>query len=170
MARVHFVKKALKDNPVCKAGESYFWWKPMVGGRGGAKRYSKERPTRAQLTQSEFLGQAYDLADAGIPGACNAEDLREIASQIRDLGQEQQDKLDNMPDSLQQGDTGQMIQERIDGCDEWATEVDSQADDLPDEPEDNDDPDEDDPERTAREVWLEKLEEAKQAAADACPF
>lgn len=52
MAKVHFVKSAQKDNPVAKKGESYYWWKPMVGGRGGAKRYSKDRPSTPSSEQS----------------------------------------------------------------------------------------------------------------------
>lgn len=59
MARAHFVKKARKDNPAVKAGESYYWWK----FRRGPKRYSKERPRPSQLTQSEFYGQVYGLQE-----------------------------------------------------------------------------------------------------------
>lgn len=130
MAKVHFVKAARKDNPVAKAGESYYWWKPMVGGRGGAKRYSKERPSRSQLTQSDFLSSLYGIEDGDMANAQSPEDFRGVAEALRELGQEQQEKYDNMPDGLQQGDTGQMLEERASGCDSWADEIDQRADEL----------------------------------------
>lgn len=128
MARVTFVKSARKDNPVAKKGESYYWWKPMVGGRGGAKRYSKERPTRSQLTQSDFLGQLYAIEDDQITKASEPQELKDAAEALRELGQEEQGKFDNMPDGLQQGDTGQMIEERAQSCESWADELDTIAD------------------------------------------
>jgi hypothetical protein len=42
------------------------------------------------------------------------EELEDIKSGFEDLGQETQDSLDNMPEGLQQGATGEMLQERID--------------------------------------------------------
>lgn len=128
MPRANFVKAARKDNPVAKKGESYWWWKPMVGGRGGAKRYSKERPTRSQLTQSEFLSQLYGIEDEQIGNAKEPSDLRDAAEALRELGQEEQGKYDNMPDGLQQGDTGQMIEERAQNCEAWADDLDQVAD------------------------------------------
>ena len=142
MARLHFVKKARKDNPVAKRGESYYWWKPRIGGRGGAKRYSKERPTRAQMTQSEFMSRVYEICDSDIPGCESADDLNAVADSVRELGQEQEEKLDNMPDGLRDGDTGQLLQERVDGCEEWADEIARAADDIPDEPEEPEEPEE----------------------------
>lgn len=108
MPRVHHVKKALKDNPVAKKGESYYWWKPMVNGRGGAKRYSKTPPKPSQLTSSEFLGTVYDIQDEIATAAAStmAEliDLRDgWVGEINDLKSETEDKLNNMPDGLQQG-------------------------------------------------------------------
>lgn len=60
MPRVHHVKKARKDNPVCKRGESYYWWKFRQGG----KRYSITPPKRSQLTTSGHLAAIYDAEDA----------------------------------------------------------------------------------------------------------
>lgn len=130
MAKVHFVKSARKDNPVAKKGESYFWWKPMVGGRGGAKRYSKDRPSRSQLTQSEFLSALYGIEDGDMASAQTPEDFNAIAEALRELGQEQQEKYDNMPEGLQQGDTGQMLEERASNCESWADEIEEAATEL----------------------------------------
>ncbi len=55
MPRVTHVRKARKDNPVCKAGESYYWWKFRFGG----KHYSLTYPKPSQLTQSVYLSVIY---------------------------------------------------------------------------------------------------------------
>jgi hypothetical protein len=129
MARAHFVKAARKDYPEhgIKKGESYYWWAFMVGGRGGKKRYSKTAPTRSQLTQSEFYGRLYDIEDAvQALTVTDADTMKsecdDFAEQLRELGQEQRDKFDNMPEGLQQGDTGQRLEERADWCEERADE------------------------------------------------
>jgi len=117
MPRVHFVEKARKDNPICKKGESYYHWK----FRHGPKKYSKIKPRPSQLTQSVFLSTVYDINDR--IEALEALDLDELQSQIseisdelRTLGDEQQDNMYNMPDGLQQGDTGQLLERRADEC------------------------------------------------------
>lgn len=46
MPHVTFVKKARKDNPVAKKGESYYWWAFMVGGRGGSPSDKRRAPKR----------------------------------------------------------------------------------------------------------------------------
>jgi hypothetical protein len=129
MAKAHFVKAARKDNPVAKKGESYWWWKPMIGGRGAAKRFSKERPLPLQLTNSEFLSRFYGIEEQ-IGEAKDADTLEGLATEIEELGNEQNEKLDNMPEALRDGDTGQMLQERYDGCSEWVGEVSRIAEEL----------------------------------------
>ncbi len=59
MARAHHVNKARKDNPVAKAGESYYWWKFRFGGR----HYSKTEPKASQLTQSPYLSVIYSCEE-----------------------------------------------------------------------------------------------------------
>jgi len=96
MARAHFVKKARKDNPVCKAGESYWWWQFAYG----PKQYSKEKPQPSQLTQSEFLGQMYELNDEISRLGCDSVDdietleseVESIVERLRELGEEQREK------------------------------------------------------------------------------
>jgi hypothetical protein len=145
MPRVKHVMKARKDNPACQAGESYYWWKFRYGG----KHYSLTPPKASQLTQSEFLGQMYDFADrlselneeAVVGGA-----IEEIATEIRDLGCECEEKIQNMPESLQSSPTGEMLQERYDACEAMADELDNIE--VPDEfdgPNGSDEPEEPDP-------------------------
>lgn len=129
--KVH-TQVARKDYPEIgvKAGETYYKWgqRIMMGGRWrGVTRKSKTYPKRQQLTQSEFLAAAWDLEDA-IGEATEPGDLESIISDIESLGQEQEDKLQNMPEGLQAGPTGELLQERIDGCAEWASALESAKD------------------------------------------
>lgn len=128
MARAHFVKKAQKDHPEggIKKGDSYYWWAFMVGGRGGPKHYSKTQPKASQLTQSAYYGAVADIGDA--ISALSADDgledaAKEIAGSLNELADEQEEKLNNMPDSLQSGSTGEQLQERTDACRQAAEEL-----------------------------------------------
>jgi hypothetical protein len=127
MTRVHFVKKARKDYPDhdIKRGDSYYWWQFRFGG----KNYSKISPKPSQLTQSDFLSQVYgfqeqldDLTKEN-DVATLYEEVQSIAGDIRTLGEEQSDKLSNMPDSLQGGTIGELLQSRADACEDWASEL-----------------------------------------------
>ncbi len=124
MARAHFVKKARKDNPVAKKGESYYWWEFPYGG---GKHYSKGMPRKSSLTQSEFLATYYDIQDnleKDVADAETFEDLETIAenyiSEIENLASEQQEKLDNMPEQLQDSNSGEILRGRQEGLEEWA--------------------------------------------------
>lgn len=122
MPKVHFVKKARKDNPVCKKGQSYYWWKFRFSG----KRYSLTRPKQSQLTQSEFLQTIYGIEEQ-IEDLTTSEDLEaqkdEIIQQIEQLKDETEEKRDNMPDQLQDGDVGQLLQDRVDALDDMICEL-----------------------------------------------
>lgn len=129
MARVTHVKKAQKDYPEhgIKKGEEYYWWKFRYGG----KHFSKTYPKPSQLTQSEFLSQVYDFNDriSGLStGDFNEpEDLQawkeELVGELETLRDEQEEKKDNMPEGLQEGPTGELLQERYDGIDELINEL-----------------------------------------------
>lgn len=141
MARAHFVKSARKNNPVAKKGESYYWWAFMQGGRGGPKRYSKTAPTRSQLTQSEFCSTLWDLEDRlGDLKADSYEtvadlqgDIEEIKGDLEGLSSDTQDKFNNMPDGLQQGDSGQLLENRSSEVDSLVGELDGIDFDEPEE-------------------------------------
>lgn len=155
MARAKFVKAAAKDYPAheIKKGESYFWWKFRFGG----KHYSKTAPRAAQLTSSEFLSTVYDLNDELSEfSADTLEALRDgiadFVSRIQDLSSETEDKLNNMPDSLQQGPTGELLQSRIDSLSDMESNLDSiDADDI---------------ERVAEQSAEEHEEEVEKALSD----
>lgn len=123
--KVTFVKAARKDNPVCKAGESYFWWKFRYGG----KRYSLTRPRPSQLTQSAYYGTVRGLCERIEDYTCedfdDFETFRdELKDELQNLSSECQDSLSNMPDQLQYAPTGELLQERINACDNSESELD----------------------------------------------
>lgn len=126
MPRVNHVKAARKHQGTCEkcgcelpVGSPYRYWEFRYGGTHKRCMKPECSPKASDLTQSEFLGQLYDLQDR--LGSIESEDDRDsLADDIEQLGQEQRDKFDNMPEGLQQGDTGQLLEGRADGCDDWA--------------------------------------------------
>jgi len=136
MPKVHKVQRAQKPKPECdvKVGDTYYWWSNMVSGRG-VRRCSKTYPTRSQLTMSEFWQDVYGIQDD--MGRCSVETAEDLtverddwAQRARDVAQETQDKLDNMPDSLRDGDVGTLMQERIEAMEAWADDIENV--DIPD--------------------------------------
>ncbi len=128
MPRVTFVKTARKDNSVCLKGQSYYWWKFRYGG----KRLSLTPPRPSQLTQSAYFGAVRALSEqvgdwfSGKREIADVEDfLAEIRDELESIGSECQDSLENIPESLQYAPTGELLQERIDACDNATVELES---------------------------------------------
>jgi hypothetical protein len=127
MARAHFVNKARKDNPVAKKGESYYWWQL----HRGPKQYSKTHPKASQLTGSAFLSAAYSIGEQAGEFDLSTEDwkdeaaslIEDLVSQIDELRDMAQESFDNMPEGLQQGDTGQLLEGRVECCEDWSARV-----------------------------------------------
>lgn len=152
MARVHYRKarKAYPDSGI-EAGQMYYYCKIKTGPRSSRELRSLQPFPRSQLTSSEFLGRAYDLEDqiaaldfADVDSAVG--DAESIVDEIDALGDEQQDKLDNMPDGLREGPTGELLQERVDMCEDWASNIEGALGERPDEVEkpESDQPDRED--------------------------
>jgi hypothetical protein len=128
MPRVNKVERARKAIPHAgiAVGDTYYWW-TFKNQRGpGTKVVSKTYPRPSQLTRSSFKSQwrsfSEQMGDLSLDdGLYDA--LVEIAGEIRSLGEECQGSLDNMPEGLQQGATGEMLQERIQNCETWADEI-----------------------------------------------
>jgi hypothetical protein len=138
MARVHFVKKAAKDNKAAgvKKGDSYYWWaNRMPGSMSGVKRYSKTPPLpwqtmppgsfRATVGELEHRLQDFSAGEATGEDGVDAlrSHLEEIAGEVRELADEQDEKFTNMPDGLQQGDTGQLLEGRAQSLNDWADAI-----------------------------------------------
>jgi hypothetical protein len=132
-ARANFVNRARKNYPKhgIKRGESYWWWK----FQRSPKQYSKTRPTRSQLTRSEFWSRIYALQDEATSGTPYIEDIEdrigEIKTALEEVRDETQEKHDNMPQSLRDGATGELLQGRADACEEAISALDSVYVDIP---------------------------------------
>lgn len=123
MARVHH-RKAAKDYPqqgIAK-GDMYYYVKIKTGPRTSREMRSKTPFKRSQLTSSDYQAQLYDWEDSKAE-ISDMESAQEFADTIRSLGEEQQEKLDNMPEGLQQGSTGEMLTERAEACEQAASEI-----------------------------------------------
>lgn len=143
MPKVHHVKKARKDNSVVKRGESYYWWKFNFG----AKYYSKTFPKLQQLTQSDFWIQVFDIQDS-LQAVQVSDDIDEIISTIEELREEQEEKLSNMPEQLQESSTsGELLQSRGYSLEEFISELESAKDGYDEYAEDD------------KEAWRETVHE-----------
>lgn len=170
MARANFVKKARKPIPEAgiKVGDSYWWWKFRHGG----KRVSKTKPRSSQLTQSDFLSRVYSILEY-IEDMTTDSDFEsskeEILTWVEELRDEQEEKLNNMPDQLQYAPTGELLQERYDSLDSAYTEIDiieteiNEEEFEPDEDwDDFYDPDSDISEEDQKEQYEEEVREARE--------
>lgn len=136
MPKVTHVKKARKADKAhgIKKGDSYYWWKFRNGGRCVSKIY----PKPSQLTRSEFWSTVYSLSEGETPSTKEAfiDDKADIITQLEELKDSCDDKFNNMPDSLQQGPTGVLLEERVSALDDAISEI--EAVDEPDTEDEND--------------------------------
>ena len=114
------------DTVFIAKGEPYYWWQFLHS----PKQYSKTSPKRSQLTQSSFLSTLYALEESLDGCEISSQDdfeefIETFKSDIEELRDTTQESLDNMPEGLQQGDTGQLLQERIDGLESWISDIES---------------------------------------------
>lgn len=126
MPRVNTVTKARIDQGTCscgaeiKRGDPYKWIKFRFGGRRIKCGSCSFKPS--DLTQSEFLSQVYDLNDRieALSDDMELDDLRlqleEIASEFENLGSECEEKRENMPEQFQDGEAGQLLEQRASDC------------------------------------------------------
>ena len=132
MPRVNFVKKARKDNPVAKKGESYYWWQFAYC----SKSFSRTRPRASQLTRSEFLSEIYsiveEIEDASEDDFEEESDLEsfieDLVSRVEERREAAEDSFNNMPEGLQEGDTGQLLEARTQYCEQMVDEMESAKD------------------------------------------
>lgn len=125
MARVHRVERAAKDYPQAgiKKGESYYWWQ-LYKQR---KQMSKTVPKRSQLTGSEYQQRLFSIIEdlEAWQGDWTEVDRDDLVAQLEELRDETQKKYDNLPEGLQQGDTGVLLEERVSNLDGWIDELNS---------------------------------------------
>ena len=164
MAKVE-VRKARKDYPRegIKAGETYYYTKLKLQ-RGGQVKRSKTPFKPSQLTNSPFKSGWLAVQEAWEESGKDGEAIRAAAEALTSLGEDTRGSFDNMPEGLQQGDTGQQLEARADACENAASELESLADEFegltePDEepvrdtPTDEDGEDEDESFQEAYDEW-----------------
>ena len=147
------------DEILINVGESYYTWCFY----GGQPQYSKERPKPSQLTQNWFKQELYSIQEK--IEEFEPEDVEDVATFIDDirsdaesLRDECQEHLDNMPEQLQDSDSGQTLQERIDNLDSVIGDIDNFDSEFESEIEKEDDETDDE--------FLERQSEEKQQWLD----
>lgn len=173
MAQVHH-RKARKDYPDngVKKGDMYYYVSIKTGPRSSRVMRQITPFKRSQLTSSAFLGAMYDIEDA-LPEVKDAEMVREIIGELEQLRDETQESFDNMPEQLQYGDTGQMLEERVQGCEVAIDELETAAGNIESwEPSETDgevdEPEHDDEDQTndAGQTFEDVLSEARDVSID----
>lgn len=138
MARIHH-RKARKDYPCdgIAKGDMYYYCQFKTGPRSSRVIRQKEPIKRWQTTTSDYFATLWQLQD-GFNGT-DAEECNEAAQTLRELAEQCEERLEAMPEGLQEGDTGQTLQKRANACNDAADELEniaSEWDDL-DEPDDS---------------------------------
>lgn len=134
MARVNHVKKAAKDYPDLgiKKGQEYWWVKPYRC----SKRIFTKPPLPSQTTNSEFYATLWGIQeDMAVAHAESFEELQSMrdnwVSDLQELADDCRSKFDNMPEGLQQGDTGQLLEQRADAIESYISDLESVDLDTP---------------------------------------
>lgn len=134
MPRVHFVKKARKDNPVAKKGESYHYWTPFRS----SKKYSKEYPRQSQLCtgrKSSVMAAQESLAD-DLSGTEEADVIRQscesCAETFRELGDEYRESAENMREYFPDSEQADSMEEMADSLDNAADSLEGLDFEIPD--------------------------------------
>jgi hypothetical protein len=163
MTKVHYVKKARKDNPAVKAGEPYWWWQFY---KQKTKHYSATKPKNSQLTQSPFWQEMYDIQDEIAACSFNSHDdavnfIDDISSRVSDLIDAAQSSLDSLPEQFQDS---HMLNERVSELESMQDEIECiDTGDLETAEQEKDaDPDNEEKE----EAFDEALREVKAAIQD----
>lgn len=131
MPKIQEVKRCRKSPGQCSkcqkkinVGDPYRYWESRVtAGKAYISRKTVRctdsvcRPMPSEMTQSAFWGPVFALQEQGFDGS-DMDELEasrdSVVEELNNIKSEQEDKLSNMPEGLQQGSTGEMIQERID--------------------------------------------------------
>lgn len=180
MAKVHH-RKARKDYPAngIVKGDMYYTTNIKTGPRSSRtiRQLTPIRPS--QMTTSPYLGMIYAAEEAmnDWPEVAELEagDVRGMFESISEARDQAQEAFDNMPESLQQSETGQRLEARVSYCDEAETHFDELAnhiDERPDqpgsfdveEPDEGDDKYVDDPD--AYEADMAEFADAQEAHDD----
>lgn len=146
MPRVHVVKKAAKAHKKfgIKKGDTYYWWYAPRTHRSRTRApiiKSLKKPRASQLTASEYLKTLLSIQEdieEERAKVCDEESLRALGSwllmdkvqELRDLAEDQESKLENLPEGLKDAPTGELLRDRMYACNEAADQLDTVANDF----------------------------------------
>lgn len=128
MARIERINKARKEQKCCKCGNIIQIGMPYL------KATPYRRPTIVrciscglesyETSGSEYVRNVGDIANHWEDNfGLDNTTPDEISSELEEIRDQQQESLDNMPENLQEGDTGQMLQERVECLDNVIDEL-----------------------------------------------
>lgn len=149
------------DTILIPKGSSYYWWQFAYG----PVLVSKTQPRPSQLTQSSFLSTLYEIQERIEDFSCTSKDefdsfKEELVSDLETLRDETQEKLDNMPESLQSAPSGELLQNRVDCIDEFISEIEFvECEELVED--EDEESDEDDGDSKQQELIDQALDELK---------
>lgn len=107
------------DEILINVGESYWTWCFY----GGQPIYSKTKPRQSQLTNNPFYQELYSIQESVEDFSPEDPDevgefVEELISNLEELRDTCQESFDNIPEQLQEGNSGQILQERIENLDD----------------------------------------------------
>lgn len=107
------------DEILINTGESYWTWCFY----GGQPIYSKTKPRQSQLTNNSFKQELYSIQESVEDFSPEDPDevgefVEELISNLEELRDTCQESFDNIPEQLQEGNSGQILQERIENLDD----------------------------------------------------
>ena len=130
MAKIQTVKKSRKETKCGKCGKiipvgsPYVYAEPAFRPRivrctsCGLKPY--------EVSSSEYVQTIGSLKDNWMTDCgCDEDGIQSVSSTLDELKSELECRLDNMPEQLQECDSGLILQERIDALDDAINELDS---------------------------------------------
>lgn len=160
---------ARKDYPEhgIKKGEKHYHWKRKTGPYS-SKEYRQLTPPRIeQLTSSSYRIATHYIAEA-INAVALPDDIDGVIEQLETLRDEQQEKFDNMPDGLQQGDTGQLLEQQAQAADDAVSELETIRDEwqaaIEEHDEQHPDPDADDYEDYDHSDFIDRVNDVTYEA------
>lgn len=134
----HATYRCQRCSDPIKAGDEYYEWK-FKHAEPSRQHKTHGAPRQSQLCNGKMSGvyAAVEGVEDDIKAARNSRDiggladvLNSAAEEVRNVKDEYESGLSNMPDSLQQSSTGEQIQEKIDALETFADELESAASDV----------------------------------------
>lgn len=176
MPKVIRVKKCRKSPGKCgrcgttiEKGQPYLYWEFAYSPKSIRCAAPACSPKPKDLTRSAFWGTVYGIQEEKWD-ADNIDDMvsrkEDVVGQLEELRDEQEEKKSNMPDSLQDGATGEILQERYDALDGVINNLEG-VDISWDEPEKEDDEEDDEFEARKTEELENRLSEIRTELEDA---